>query len=104
MLRDEKGDLVVAGHNWGDVFYTLDTTQIQVQEWLANQVRKVRSWGYDYLKLDFLYAAALPGVRQQNLPGEQAYRLGLSALRLAAHDAYLLVCGAPGLAPLGLGG
>ena len=50
----------------------------------------------------FLYAAALPGRRHQEVDGETAYRRGLMAIREAAGDAYLLVCGAPIMASLGL--
>jgi alpha-galactosidase len=32
-------------------------------EWLAALMKQVRAWGFDYLKLDFLYAGALPGKR-----------------------------------------
>lgn len=102
LLRDERGEWVVAGHNWGDVFYSLDVTHPDVKSWLKDLILKVRSWGFSYLKLDFLYAAALPGLRYQQLPDEQAYRMGLSVLRQAAGEAYVLVCGSPILASLGL--
>jgi len=62
----------------------------------------VRSWGYDYIKLDFLYAGALPGVRHLGMPREDAYRHGLQAIRNALGDAFLLTCGAPILPSLGL--
>ena len=102
MLRDDNGELVIAGNNWGSAFYALDTTHPAVCGWLTDLIQKVRSWGYDYLKLDFLYAAALPGIRHKGLAGEQAYRQGLSILRQAAGEAFVLVCGAPVLASLGL--
>ena len=102
LLRDGQGQPVPAGHNWGDLFYALDVTLPVVQNWLSELIQKVVNWGYGYLKLDFLYAAALPGVRHMDLPGETAFRLGLEVLRKAAGDAYLLVCGAPILASLGL--
>ena len=28
-------------------------------------MQRMRAWGYDYLKLDFLYGGALPGKRAQ---------------------------------------
>jgi len=102
LLCDGQGQPVPAGHNWSDLFYALDVTLPDVQDWLSEQIQKVVGWGFGYLKLDFLYAAALPGVRHLNLSGETAFRLGLDVIRKAAGDAYLLVCGAPILASLGL--
>jgi len=63
----------------------------------------VRGWGYRYLKLDFLYAAALPGHRHAGEAREDAYREALRILREAAGDeVYILACGAPIIASLGL--
>jgi len=102
LLHDEKGRLVSAGFNWGEPLYALDTTHPAVLDWLADLMRKVRAWGYDYLKLDFLYAGALPGKRYRPVPREAAYRQGLQVIRQALGDAYLLTCGAPILPSLGL--
>lgn len=102
LLHDEQGRPVEAGHNWGSPFYGLDTTHPEVQKWLFETITRVRKWGYNYLKLDFLYASALPGVRYTKMPAEQAYRQGLEIMRQAAGDAYILVCGAPIIASLGL--
>ncbi len=102
LLRDEKGHPVSAGFNWGEPLYALDTTHPAALEWLAALMRKVRGWGYDYLKLDFLYAGALPGKRYLDLPREAAYRNGLQVLREAMGDAYFLTCGAPILPSIGL--
>ncbi len=86
-----------AGFNWGKPLYALDSGNQEVVEWVEGLVRKVLAWGYDYLKLDFLYAAALPGAE-----GEARYRMAMTRLREAAKEAYLLFCGAPVLASLGL--
>ena len=103
LVRDPAGQPVVAGHNWGDAYYALDTTHPGARAWLQALVRRVRGWGYDYLKLDFLYAAAMPGRRHEAVPREQAYREGLRLIREAAgDDAYILVCGAPVVASVGL--
>jgi alpha-galactosidase len=78
-------------------------TRPGVQKWLAERIQQARSWGFDYLKLDFLYAGALPGVRYQKLPGELALRKALEIIRQAAgEEAYILTCGVPMLASLGL--
>jgi alpha-galactosidase len=103
LLRDGQGKLVSAGFNWGEPLFALDTTHPVALDWLASLMRRVRGWGYDYLKLDFLYAGALPGQRHIDLPREAAYRYGLGVLREAmGSDAYFLACGAPILPSLGL--
>ena len=102
LLHDEKGRLVSAGYNWGDLVYALDTTHPEALEWLAALMKKVRAWGYDYAKLDFLYAGGLPGKRHRDIARESAYRNGLKTMRTALGDAYLLVCGSPILPSLGL--
>ena len=102
LLRDKKGELTPAGFNWGEKLYALDTTHPEVLEWLSAMMRQIRAWGYDYIKLDFLYAGALPGDRHLPLAREQAYRLGLETIRESLGDAYLLTCGAPIIPSLGL--
>jgi alpha-galactosidase len=102
-LRDEGGGPVSAGFNWGEPLHALDTTHPAALEWLAQLMRRVRQWGFDYLKLDFLYAGALPGTRRGDLPRELAYRSGLEVMREAmGKDAFLLACGAPIVPSLGL--
>ena len=102
LLRSVEGGYVFAGFEFGEELYALDATHPEAAEWLGNLIKKVRSWGYDYLKLDFLYAGALPGIRHKDLPREAAYRHALEIIREAAGDAYLLVCGCPILPSLGL--
>jgi alpha-galactosidase len=102
LLHDEKGRLVSAGFNWSEQLYALDTTHPEALDWLATLMRKVHAWGYDYAKLDFLYAGALPGKRYNGMPRETAYRHGLKVIRAALGEAYFLTCGAPILPSLGL--
>ncbi|MFC6659486.1 hypothetical protein [Deinococcus multiflagellatus] len=92
------------GHNWGGPYFALDTTHPEVLAWLRELAATARGWGYTYLKLDFLYGAALPGVRHDPEVGRaQAYRMGLQALRDGAGpDAFLLGCGAPLAQSIGL--
>lgn len=102
-LRDVRGKFVSAGFNWGERLFALDTTHPAALEWLAALMKQVRAWGFDYLKLDFLYAGGLPGKRHSDLPREQAYRHGLKIMREAmGAGAYFLTCGAPILPSLGL--
>ena len=102
-LRDENGKFASAGFNWGEQLYALDVTHPAMLEWLAALMKQVRAWGFDYLKLDFLYAGALPGKRFVDLPSEEAYRGALKVMREAmGTDAYFLACGSPVLPSLGL--
>jgi alpha-galactosidase len=85
---------------WGlwSAAYALDTTHPEVLHWLAELARTVvHQWGYRVLKLDFLFAAALPGVRHDaSATRAQALRRGLDAIRAGAgEDAFLLGCGCP---------
>lgn len=103
LLKDADGKLVSAGFNFGEQLYALDTSHPEALAFLAETIQQVRAWGYDYLKLDFLYAGALPGKRHVDLARESAYRHGLNVIREAmGADAYLLACGAPIVPSLGL--
>ncbi|WP_424949640.1 glycoside hydrolase family 36 protein [Deinococcus sp.] len=97
MLKGQDGLPLLIGNNWGGPYHGLDTTHPAVLDWLRELAREVVGWGYSYLKLDFLFAGALPGARHD--PGKtraEAYRMGLAALREGAgSETFLLLCGAP---------
>jgi alpha-galactosidase len=102
-LRDERGRFVSAGFNWGEPLYALDTTHPDVTSWLVALMKQVRAWGFDYLKLDFLYAGALKGKRYKDMPREAAYRECLRVMReTMGADAFFLTCGTPILPAIGL--
>jgi alpha-galactosidase len=102
LLRNEHGQPVKAGLSWNGITYALDTSHPEVLAWLDDLIRKVRGWGYEYLKLDFLYAGALPGKRKNDLPREAAYRRAMQVIRAAAGEAYILGCAALIIPSLGL--
>ncbi len=103
LVMDEFGKPISAGFNWGERLYALDTTHPQVLEWLKMLMIQVMDWGFEYIKLDFLYAGALPGIRKQDLPREAAYRLGLEVIRQSLNEnIYFLTCGAPIIPSIGL--
>ena len=103
LLKDQDGKLVSAGFNFGEPIFALDTTHPETQQFLTDTMQQVRAWGYDYLKLDFLYAGALPGKRHVDMPREAAYRHSLSIMREAmGKEAYFLACGCPIIPSLGL--
>jgi alpha-galactosidase len=102
-LRDERGRLVSAGFNWGEPLYAVDTGHPDALLWLAALMKKVCGWGFDYLKLDFLYGGALPGKRRGTISRETAYRNALMVMRSAmGGNTFFLACGAPILPSLGI--
>jgi len=104
LLRDEHGDPVVAGNNWGTGYWALDLTHPGVQQHLSELIHRiVHDWGFTYLKLDFINAGAAPGVRRTGAHREAAYRDALALIRKAAGpEVYLLGSGGLLLPSLGL--
>ncbi|MET9830908.1 glycoside hydrolase family 36 protein [Streptomyces sp. NPDC006385] len=104
LVRDTEGGFAHAGRNWGHDLRVLDTTHPEAAAYLTEVFRTLRAEGYDYFKVDFLYAGALDGVRHDtDVDALAAYRAGIGLIREAiGADAYLLGCGAPLLASIGL--
>jgi alpha-galactosidase len=102
LLRDTRGRRVSAAFNWGEQLFAIDTTAPGALDWVCGVLRTVREWGFDYIKLDFLYGGALLGARHSGAPREAAYREALRAMRAAMGDAYFVACGAPVVPSLGL--
>lgn len=96
-LRDAQGgELEYAGNA------ALDVTHPAAAAWLRGEIRRLVDEGWDYLKLDFLYAGAQEAVRVRPMTGVQAYRVGTELLREAAGpDTFVLACGAPFLPSVG---
>ncbi len=101
-LVAENGRPKVCYRNWNKNIYALDTTHPQAQEWLAATFRQLAGSGFDYFKIDFLFAAAMPGQRCQALTPIQAFRQGLALIRRAAPERFVLGCGSPLLPAAGL--
>ncbi len=102
LLRDERGKAVSAGWNpWWNAFgqyYALDTSHPGFRDYLREVVKTaVDDWGFPYLKLDFLYAAALQGhPHDPSLSPAERLRSGLELIRDAAgEEVVLLGCGCP---------
>jgi alpha-galactosidase len=104
ILRDQQEQPVVALWNWDGYNYALDTTHPEVDQWLRKVIgTMVEEWGYEYLKIDFIYAAALRGVRHdRQSTSVEAYRRGLELIREVAGDRFVLGCGAPFAPSVGL--
>ena len=98
LLRNRLHQPVNAGFCWNAFTTALDLTHPDALEYCKQVIqRAVHEWGYHYLKLDFLYAAALQGKHHDpHQSRAQVLRSSLSALRQAAGPkATLLGCGCP---------
>ncbi len=98
LLRGAGGRPVNAGYVFDQWTHALDTTHPEVQHFLRRLIQSaVREWGFPYLKLDFLYMAALPGRRYDpHLTRAAALRGALALIREAAGpETFLLGCGCP---------
>ncbi len=105
LLRNRRGRPVNAGFVWNTFAHGLDLTVPEALEYACQVVHTAaHEWKFPYLKLDFLYAAALPGVyHDPTLTRAQVLRRSMQALRQAAgEETFLLGCGAPLGSVLGL--
>jgi alpha-galactosidase len=98
----EEGKSKPCYRGWGKTIYALDTTHPEVKGWLQETFAALRRAGFSYLKIDFLFAAAMPGTRHARVTPIQAYREGLRTIRQAAGKDFVLACGAPLLPSVGL--
>ena len=97
VLRDGQGQPVLAWQHWGVDIYALDLSLPAVLTWLGETFHTLaEEWGFHFFKVDFLFAAALPGVRSDpDVTRAKALRRGLETIRNAIGDRFLLGCGAP---------
>ncbi|MFT4210697.1 MAG: alpha-galactosidase [Microbacterium sp.] len=103
LVRDDDGSPLVSGYNWGSAYFTLDTTRPEVQDHLRALFARVVDWGFSYLKLDFMYAGAVAGVRSTDRHREEVYRDALALIRETVGErTYLLGSGVPMLPSAGL--
>ena len=88
--------------NCGKWFYGLDVTNPEVQNFIRSTIEVIiKEWGFQYLKLDFLYAAALEHSRDTYhnpyLTRAQAVQVGLDVIcgLPGIGQTFILGCGAP---------
>jgi alpha-galactosidase len=90
LLKNENGFPVYAGVGWSGDLLALDSSHPEVLVWIANTIERMLTWRYDYLKLDFLYAGAMPGVYKGGIPSEIAYRNAMHLFRkVAGEETYI---------------
>ncbi len=98
LLSGRLGRPVNAGHLWNAFHTALDLTHPETLAYVSDLISTaVDKWGFPYLKLDFLYAAALPGRHKDpTRTRAQVLRAGLERIRAAAGEkTFLLGCGCP---------
>jgi alpha-galactosidase len=97
ILRDDRAKPVPIGLV-GNLFpWAIDGSNPAALDHLASLVETaVQRWGFEVLKLDFLYAGALRGRRHDDqCTRAQVFRLALERIRSAAGKAWIIGCGCP---------
>ncbi len=96
LVHDKKGKYHYASHNWGG-FYALDIYNDEVRAYLKKVFDTVlNDWGYDMVKLDFLYACSIIPIHNKSRGEIMCDAMEL--LRELCGDKIILGCGVP-LAP-----
>lgn len=88
-----QGKPYKCGGNWSG-FYALDIDNKEVRDYLKEVFDRVlNTWGFDLVKLDFLYGAAPFGTREESRGGRMIRAMEL--LREWCGDKLILGCGVP---------
>ena len=99
-LVKHHGRPVRCGIAWGG-FYALDIDHPGVRDYLERVFRRVfDEWGFDLVKLDFLYGAALYGNERESRAGRMTR--AMEWLRALCGDKPILGCGVPLMPAFGL--
>ena len=100
LLKDGTGKPWLAGCNWGG-FYALDIDRPEVREYLRRVFDRVLyDWGFDFVKLDFLYATAPFGSERESRAGRMIRAMEM--LRTFCTGKLILGCGVPVMPAFGL--
>lgn len=92
-LLKVNGEPWFCGSNWGG-FYSLDIDHPEVREYLKKVFDRVfGEWGFDLVKLDFLYGAAPFGSEHESRAGRMTR--AMDWLRELCGDKLILGCGVP---------
>ena len=89
--KDKKGNYIKCGGNWSG-FYVLDIDNPNAMDYVKNSLTYYMDMGFDFFKLDFLYAISLPRYydKTKAMVTDKAYKLIRETLR----DKLILGCGA----------
>ena len=98
IIRNDMGRYANSA-NCGKFFYGLDATNPEVRKHVYDTIhRAVHEWGFNVLKLDFLYASCLAGNGKYDITMSraEAFYLGLRTIREAAGtETFIIGCGCP---------
>lgn len=98
-LTDEKGKKIIGGFAWNG-FYVLDTEKPEVRDYVKKVFRRVfDEWGFDMVKLDFLYSACI--LPRNGKTRGQLMHEAMEFLRECVGDKLLLGCGVPTMSSFG---
>ncbi|WP_457558195.1 glycoside hydrolase family 36 protein [Candidatus Harpocratesius sp.] len=99
ILKNKKNMPVSTAFNWGANQYAIDLSRTEVLEYLSNQARTISNeWGFDFLKIDFLYASEVIDFiyHDQKYSRAQILRRGLQSIRNGfGNSKKILGCGCP---------
>ena len=87
----DDGNPVKCGANWSG-FYALDLENTQVKEYIKKCLTTYCDMGFDFFKLDFLYAANLP--KYKGVTSSEQANKAYAFLRECLGDKLILGCGA----------
>ncbi len=89
--KDKKGNYIKCGGNWSG-FYVLDIDNSNAIDYIKNVLTYYMDMGFDFFKLDFLYAVSLPRYydKTKAMVTDYAYKL----IRDTLKDKLILGCGA----------
>ena len=91
LIKNEKGKPICVGANWGG-FYALNIYNEQARQYVKDVFNEVlNNWGFDLVKLDFLYATAIIPMNNKTR-GEIAYDT-IDLLRECVGDKKIIGCG-----------
>ena len=101
LLRDKAGSITCTGSHWGGAF-ALDVRHPEVRDYVRRCLETVvGDWGFELLKLDFLYAACLETA--DGVTRGEVMREAVELLREAAGEECLIDgCGVPLASAFGL--
>ncbi|WP_448920166.1 glycoside hydrolase family 36 protein [Eubacterium sp.] len=91
LVKGKNGKPIMVGANWGG-FYAIDIDNADARAYIKNVFDTVlNDWGFDIVKLDFLYATAVVPLHNKTR-GQLAYE-SIDFLRECVGDKQILGCG-----------
>ena len=106
ILRNQKGEEVLAmwNPNWAlfSAPRAIDISRPDFKEHIRNVYTTLYDWGFRFFKLDFLYSACLPGNYFEKKTSIRILRDALQMIRDIVKDSYILGCGCPFEAGIGI--